>query len=129
MRYVEMLTDADIEFGARLWHALRRNKDFPVEGMLWLLHGDPGEWHLVVASPMVDLLGMRDALLKISDLIKNIREEVSQFIKLMPISPRDSLYQALRSVFGQTASVEGTRLANTMVGGFFIDEAYLYEVK
>jgi hypothetical protein len=39
------------------------------------------------------------------------------------------MYEALRSVFAQTASVEGARLGNTQVGGMFIDEAYLYEIR
>jgi hypothetical protein len=39
------------------------------------------------------------------------------------------MYQALRSVFGETASVEGARLGNTLVGGRSIDEAYLYEIR
>jgi hypothetical protein len=53
----------------------------------------------------------------------------AQLLKITLISPRDALYQALRSVFSQTASVEGVRLGNTYVSGIRIPEAYLYEVR
>ncbi len=128
MRYLEMLMDADIQFGARLWHALRQSKDFPVQGMFWLLR-EPRDWQLVVASPVVDVLGARDALLKISELTNDVPAEVSQQIKIMPVSPKDELYRAFQSLYSKRGPVEGTRLANTMVGGYFIDEAYLYDIK
>lgn len=45
------------------------------------------------------------------------------------ISPKQPFYQALRSVFGKTASVEGVRLGNTQIGGMYINDAYLYEIR
>jgi hypothetical protein len=128
MRYVEMLTEADIQFGSRLWHTLRESREFPIEGMFWVLR-EPRDWHLVIASPVVDTLGVRDALLKIYELTGNIPAEMSQHLKIMPVSPSDELYQAFRSIYSKQPSVEGRRMANTMVGGFYIDEAYLYEIK
>ncbi|MGH9512647.1 MAG: hypothetical protein ACRD2U_10990 [Terriglobales bacterium] len=50
-------------------------------------------------------------------------------MKIQLISPKLPMYQAMRSVFGQTASVEGARLGNTQLGGIYIDDAYLYEVR
>ena len=44
------------------------------------------------------------------------------------ISPLLPFYQALRSVFGKTKSVEGARLGNTQIGGIYISNAYLYEI-
>jgi len=45
------------------------------------------------------------------------------------MSPRQPFYQALRSVFGKTASMEEARLGNTQIGGTYIDDAYLYEIR
>ena len=36
--------------------------------------------------------------------------------------------RVVRSVYGNTASVEGVRLGNTQIGGMYIDNAYLYEI-
>lgn len=54
---------------------------------------------------------------------------MEQFIKLMPVSPSDELFQAFRAIYSKYPPVESKCMANTMVGGFYIDEAYLYEIK
>ena len=129
MSDVETLDGVDIEFGRKMWQSLRDNKDFPIQGIFWLLEPNIGGWHLVIASPKVDTLGPRDAYIELSPVMRGITADSSQRIKIELISPKHPLFQALRSVFAQTASVEGARLRNTMVGGRFIDEAYLYEIR
>lgn len=129
MSYVETLDDLDIEFGRKLWQSLRNNTEFPIQGTFWLLEPEAGEWLLVIASPKVDALGPRDAYRELAALTENIPANSRQLLKIKLISPRDPVYEALRSVFAQTASAEGARLGNTMVGGMLIGEAYLYEIR
>lgn len=129
MSYVETLTADDIAFGKRLWHSLRSNKKFPVQGMLWLFQPDAGEWHLLVASPKVDVLGARDAYRKLAEVTHNVPADSAQLLKIELVSPKQPVYQALRSVFAKTHSVEGARLGNTQVAGMYINDAYLYEVR
>lgn len=120
------LTEADIDFGKRLWDELRTNDRFPIMGMLWLLDG---EWHLVIASKVVDELGPRDAYRKLTEILRLSPNDHPRLWKVQLISPKNQLYAALRSVFGQTASVEGARLGGSQVGGIFIEDAYLYGVR
>jgi hypothetical protein len=127
--YVETLTGTAIDFGKILWQALRRNKKFPAKGALWLFQSDSGEWHLLIATPRVDEIGPRKAYEELADITRNIPADSSQLLRIELISPRLAFYQALRSVFGKTASVEGARLSNTQVGGMYIDDAYLYEIR
>jgi len=129
MSDVKTLDGVDIEFGRKMWQSLRDNKDFPIQGIFWLLEPNIGGWHLVIASPKVDTLGPRDAYIELSPVMRGITADSSQRIKIELISPKQPLFQALRSIFGLNDSVEGKRLNNTMVGGMFIDEAYLYEVR
>jgi hypothetical protein len=129
MSYVATLDGADIEFGRKLWQSLRNNKDFPIKGMFWLSESETGEWHLVIASPKVDTLGPRDAYRELAATAHDLPADSKQWLKIELISPKHPMYQALRSVFGQTLSVEGARLGNTMVGGMLVDEAYLYEIR
>jgi len=129
MSYVTTLDGMDIEFGRRMWQSLRHNEDFPIRGIFWLLEPETGEWHLVIASPKVDTLGPRDAYRELMATTHDIPADPRQRLKIELISPRHPMYQALRSVFAQTASVEGARLGNTQVGGMLIDEAYLYEIR
>jgi hypothetical protein len=129
MSYVETLDGLDIEFGRKLWQRLRNSEDFPIEGAFWLLEPEAGAWLLVIASPKVDILGPRDTYRELAALTDDIPENSRQLFKIKLISPKDPLFQAPRSIFAQTASVEGKRMSNTMVGGMFIDEAYLYEIR
>jgi hypothetical protein len=129
MAYVEVLTEADIEFGRALWHGLRRNKRFPAKGVLWLFQSESGEWHLLVATPRVDEVGPLKAYEELAGITRHMPADTTQVQKIELISPKLPFYQALRLVFGKTASVEGARLGNTQVGGMYIPDAYLYEIR
>jgi hypothetical protein len=128
-RYVDALTEADIEFGKMLRESLRSNPAFPVNGMLWLSQSDSGPWHLVIATPKIDAVGPKNAYAELADVARSSALDTSQLFRVELISPRDPLYQALRSVFGQTGSVDGVRLGNTQIGGMYIEDAYLYEIR
>jgi len=129
MAYVELLTAADIDFGKALWHALRKNRAFPTNGALWLFQSQSGQWHLLIATRKVDEIGPRKAYEELSNITRGIPADSRQFLSIELISPKQPFYQALRSVFGETASVEGARLSNTQIGGMYIDDAYLYEIR
>ena len=129
MAYVEALTGPDIEFGRTLWQALRASGGFPINGMFWLFEPESSEWNLIIATPRVDRVGPKNAYAELADITKQVPANSTQLLRIELISPKQPLYEALRSVFGQTASVEGARLGNTQVGGMYIDDAYLYEIR
>jgi hypothetical protein len=120
------LSDADIEFGRKLWRELSANPQFPVTGALWLLES---EWHLVIASEIVDKLGARDAYRKLADVVSPSSADPGQLSRINLIGTKHPLYQGLKSVFAQAASVEGARLGGSQVGGVYIEDAYLYGVR
>ncbi|MFZ3342753.1 MAG: hypothetical protein WA609_02965 [Terriglobales bacterium] len=129
MAYVEVLTETDLDFGKSLWHALRGNKIFPDDGALWLSRSESDVWHLLLASPRVDEIGPRKAYEELAKVTQRLSANSEQLSRIELISPRQPFYQALRSVFGKTASVEGARLGNTQIGGKYIHDAYLYEIR
>jgi hypothetical protein len=128
MPYAPALTTWDIDFGHQLWQALRQNSAFPTNGVFWLSDTENG-WRLLVATPRVDEVGRRKAYEELGTLTRGVIPGASQSLLVELISPKTPFYQALRSVFGKTASVEGARLGNTQIGGMFIDDAYLYEIR
>ncbi|MFZ0295131.1 MAG: hypothetical protein WAL52_16095 [Candidatus Sulfotelmatobacter sp.] len=129
MAIVETLTGTDMDFGKVLWNVLRRNNKFRANGALWLLQPEAGEWHFVIATPRVDEVGPRKAYEELSQITRQIAADSSTLLKIELISPRQPFYEALRSVFGNTASVEGARLGGTQIGGRYINDAYLYEIR
>jgi hypothetical protein len=128
MPYAPALTTWDIDFGHQLWQALRQNRAFPANGVFWLSDTENG-WRLLVATPRIDEVGRRKAYEELGTLTRGVIPGASQSLLVELISPKTPFYQALRSVFGKTASVEGARLGNTQIGGKFIDDAYLYEIR
>jgi len=129
MAYVEALSGMDIDFGKSLWRALRGSTKFPVEGALWLSRSESDSWHFLIATPRVDEIGRRKAYEELSRITRQLPIDSGQFSRIELISPEEPLYQALRSVFGKTASVEGARLGNTQIEGMYINDAYLYEIR
>jgi hypothetical protein len=127
--YIETLSGADVEFGKRLWDELRENKTFPTTGMFWLFEPGASEWHLMIASPVVDKLGPRDAYRALSQVSGHVPADSAQLLKVELISPRHPLYEALRAVFAKTKSVEGARLGGSQVQGMYVEDAYLYGVR
>jgi hypothetical protein len=128
MHYVDALTTWDIDFGRQLWLALRQNRSFPTQGVFWLLDSENG-WRLLVASPKVDEVGRRKAYEELGNITRGVIPGAGQSLLVELISPKLPLYRGLRSVFGKTASVEGARLGSTQVGGMYIEDAYLYEIR
>jgi hypothetical protein len=128
MPYVEALTPWDIDFGRQLWLALRQNQSFPADGVFWLLGSENG-WRLLVATPRVDEVGRQKAYQELGSITRGVVPGAGQSLLVELTSPKTPFYQALRAVFGKTASVEGARLGNTQVGGTYIDDAYLYEIR
>ena len=129
MAYVETLSGADIDFGKALWQALRGNKNFPADGgfvAFPLRTRIPGICRLDSA---VNEVGSRKAYAELEKITHCLPANSKQFSRIELISPRQPLYQALRSVFGKTASVEGARLGNTQIDGKYISNAYLYEIR
>ena len=118
-----------MQFGKELWGALRASRQFPANGALWLFQPDSGEWHLLIATPRVDEIGPKRAYEELTQVTRRIEADPEQLLRIELVSPRLPFYEALRSVFGKTASVEGARLGNTQIGGMYISDAYLYEIR
>ncbi len=129
MPYIETLSTSDIDFGNRLWEAIRGERSLSASGALWLYAPDSGEWHLLIATPLVDQIGARDTYRKLADLTENISADTHQLLRIEVVSPKNPLYAALKAVFGQTASVHGTRLSHSQVQGIYVEDAYLYEIR
>lgn len=122
------LTNEDIEFGKKLWRTLRADSSpFPVRGMFWLLEG---EWHLVIASDIVNELGPRDAYQRLDKMIQFDPTEASQLLRIDLISPKSPLYVAFRNLWAHTPKerVEGRRLSSSQVAGMYIEDVYFYGV-
>ncbi len=85
-----------------------------------------GDWRLVLSSPSLDAMNRLDATEKIYGILKG------RFTHLLPplmlFTTKDSFIRELHKIFGKTANVEGMRLGGQMIGGRFIEAAYVYRI-
>ena len=128
MPHVAALTESDLSFGKKITEQLKTAK-FPFKGTLWLYDEEADDWQLIIGSDLVDTKGPRDTYLELAKAISNISGSDFQRLRITVVSPRSTLFAALRSVFADAANVEGARLQNTTVSGVLVPDAYLYEIK
>jgi len=122
------LTESDLSFGKKITEQLKTAK-FPFNGTLWLYDEEADDWQLIVASDLVDTKGPRGTYLDLAKAIANVSGSDFQRLRISVVSPKSTLFAALRSAFAIAANVEGARLQNTTVGGVLVSDAYLYEIK
>jgi|SRR3954462_4063405 len=128
MPHVATLTESDLSFGKKITEQLKTAK-FPFNGTLWLYDEEADDWQLIVASDLVDTKGPRGTYLDLAKAIANVSGSDFQRLRISVVSPKSTLFAALRSAFAIAANVEGARLQNTTVGGVLVSDAYLYEIK
>jgi hypothetical protein len=123
------LVGPDLAFGEELLRVLDDVK-FPVTVALWLLQKERSEnWKLVLGTPLYDRLGPRGAYLR---LLETLSSEGPIALSDLPVrleGLRRPLIKDLRKTFGKTASVAGMRLGYQIIGGTWIDDAYVYRIK
>jgi hypothetical protein len=128
MPHVATLTESDLNFGKKITEQLKITK-FPFKGTLWLYDEGEDDWQLVIASDLVDAKGPRDTYLELGKAVSNISGSDFQRLRITVVSPKTTLFTALRNAFAHASDVEGARLQNTMVGGVLVSDAYLYEIR
>jgi hypothetical protein len=84
-------------------------------------------FRLLLGSPLYDKLGHEKAYLKLAHAV--IPEVNSPRAHVTLRGTRDPLIRALRKMFSKTANVDGMRLGGQMIGGVFIDDAYVYRIR
>ena len=122
----ETLLNSDVAFGERVLKALD-TAGFPVPVALWLRKGDDETMKLLLASPLYDKLGIRDAYLKLVGALSGEKDRFQFSYGLT--STRDPLIRDLRKAYGKTHDADGMRLRSQTLGGVFIDEGYVYRIR
>jgi hypothetical protein len=122
----ETLLNSDVAFGERVLKALD-TAGFPVPVALWLRKGDDETMKLLLASPLYDKLGIREAYLKLLGALSGEKDRSRFSFRLT--GTRDPLIRDLRKVYGKTSDADGMRLRSATLGGVWIDEGYVYRIR
>jgi hypothetical protein len=113
------LVTPDVAWGEAILAALDTAK-FPVTAGLWILQDDEEKWELVIATPLYDKLGQRNAYMRLIDALKPTGNVFLGGLPLRLESSKRPLIRTLRKIFGLTASVEGMRLGLQSIGNVWV---------
>ncbi len=123
-----ILVDPDIQAGEQLLKELDQST-LDVRAAFWFYSSDSNEWHLVIASPLLESKGPKEAYGRIQsqlDVLKDGHQLSLQDISL--VSPDDKLVKLLRSVVKTKAGISHIRFTHNVVNGVLIEDAHIYRL-
>jgi hypothetical protein len=117
-----LVTDG-IRQGERLLRALD-SAPFPVTTALWYLSAET--WRYVLATPVVDRDGPREAYRQVNEVMRsnNIPMSLSDVTVVSPKDPLVALIGA--AVHTGPTDVSGVRFTANTINHVFIEDAYIY---
>jgi hypothetical protein len=95
---------------------------------LWMFASEYEEWRLYVAARQFDALDLRDAYGLVFDSLAPAGFTARNTPPIMILRMSDPFVKDLRRLFAKTRSVEGMRLGSQMIGGRFVEDAYVYRI-
>jgi hypothetical protein len=123
--YKKILVGDYIEHGRAMLETLQRN-NFTVTEAFWYELPDLDEWRLIIASPMVHLVGPTKAYTVLDRVLRQIQSPLS-LGDISLLSPLSSEYQALRQAAlgpGRLGMGPATEHAHDIT----FHDAYLYNL-
>lgn len=126
--YPTVLVESDITLGNKVLDALA-HAHIPVAAALWLYVPQVEEWHLIIATPLVDKKGPRSAYGEVWNILgsRNLLPDVP-FRKLFLVTSKSAFISGLRNKFRTTRSRFPSYLRSAYVGDRFVEDAYIYPV-
>ncbi|MBI4482432.1 MAG: hypothetical protein HY652_06025 [Acidobacteria bacterium] len=122
----EALVEADIDIGRAVVEALD-NAGVKVTAALWFYASERGEWLLVLAMPLVDTGGPRQAYTAIQRELRKVPSV--PVIQISAVSPKEPLIKVLRKLVRTGHQISGMRLTGNAIDNVYIEDAYIYRVQ
>ncbi len=121
------MVSIDISRGSELLDILDHAK-VKISAALWVFLSEYEDWRLVVASRQFDSPDPRDAYRLLHETLAAAGLPPHKIPVLLILPTTDPFIKELRRIFGKTRSVEGMRLGGQMIGGRFLQDAYVYRI-
>ena len=126
------LVEQDLNDGKKLLEALDRPKrngtSFRVKAAFWLYRPESMGWRLILATPLVDEKGRLATYAHLRKILDSIQPLNLSTHNISVVSPRDPLAKAFRGALRISSDSEDVRFSGAMVGGTYVEDAYLYRL-
>lgn len=119
------LVGIDLEAGEQLIDLLEAH-EFPISAAYWLFTPEWDEWRLVLASPIVDSLGSRNAYRRISDVLRKEPVPGINWLQIVATRTDDRIARYFKSLAVPGHPMRNFRTRKVGVNGQFIEDAFVY---
>ena len=120
-----VLVRCDVAAGIRLADGLESLK-VPVSACLWCSLARAKRWRLMIATPLVDEKGIRNAYLRIHKAVAKLTPPNDiGWLDITAISPKDPIVKWMKTRFGSGAKAVGRRVSDKNIRGVEIAGAYI----
>ena len=120
------LVDAQIKAGAELLQLLDAAFG-PIFAALWYRGPDAEDWRLVIGSDLVDREGPLATNRRLLDALRGYSWDAGiSPLDVSVVGRRDPLMHVLRSAPETMGTREPVHLSGALVGGHFVEDAYIY---
>ncbi len=123
----ELLVEDRIEAGKLLTESLDK-ANLQIVASFWIFDSEANEWRLMLATRLVDEEGPTKTLRKIQTLLHK-NQALGRVLDLRDIylaGPEDQIVKDLRKGLRTGKKFKGLRLTGGVVGGHFVEDAYVY---
>jgi hypothetical protein len=109
--------------------AVLARTEIPVKAAFWLYLPESSEWRLFIATPLVDEGGPLSAYKALQTRLGLLSPPIDLTLQnLSVISPKDKLVKVFQKVMRRVHDASGVRLTGNVLGGTYIDDAYVYRL-
>ena len=116
------LVDKYINDGRLLISALDK-EGFLIDTAMWFYSEELDDWQLVIATRLVDQIGLRETLRKAQSVLREMSTTSLSLSDISILSPHSSLINAIKSTVRRSKDVV---LKGTVADGILVNDAYVY---
>ena len=116
------LVDKYINDGRLLISALDK-EGFLIDTAMWFYSEELDDWQLVIATQLVDQIGLRETLRKAQSVLREMSTTSLSLSDISILSPQSSLISAIKSTVRRSKNVV---LKGTVADGILVNDAYVY---
>lgn len=120
-----VLVGPDIEEGRRFLELLS-NAGVRVDAALWQKGELTGRWSLLIVTPLVEELGVKETYRRLDDILSKAQPPTVDLLNVSVFAPTAWFYKSLRRELRHARNLAVTRRP---VGDHFIEEGFIYFVK
>jgi hypothetical protein len=116
------LVDKYINDGRMLISALDKD-GFLIDTAMWFYSEELDEWQLVIATPLVDQMGLRETIRRAQSIVRGMTSTSLSLSDISILSPHSNLINAIKSTVRRSKDVI---LKGTVANGILVNDAYIY---